>query len=308
MLHYPKGYYKITVIDNASQDDTVAFIKANYPLVSIIENKENSGFGKANNKGIENTAAQTKYIALLNQDSLVDAHWLEELVKTMETHPDAGACGATEKDYALYERALQREKHSKEKECIWMGCGSIIFRKKALEEVQREGYFFDPFYFMYAEDIDMTWRLKIAGWKILHNFNAFWFHDGRNRPLTYNNRRLLWAWRNRIYLLFKFGSFGQIQKSLRCYSSMLLWKKSRTNTMQWQKKKEIPPTTKSNRLVYILLKILFVLQLIVSITITMPKALIARTRLRKHYSIKQKEVDGWVEYIDTLFHGNEECE
>ncbi|MEK6921523.1 MAG: glycosyltransferase family 2 protein, partial [Nanoarchaeota archaeon] len=178
-LTYPKDRYIITIIDNASSDGTLSVVEQNTNnFIKIIKNNKNLGFGKANTIGIKAAPAETKYIVLLNQDSLVAPEWLTELVDTMEKNPKAGACGATQKDYNQYKKITTGEKRIKE--CIWMGCGSIILRKEALDQI---GYF-DPYYFMYVEDIDITWRLKIVGWDILHTFNALWFHEGRDRKLT----------------------------------------------------------------------------------------------------------------------------
>lgn len=297
-LHYDKKKYNITIIDNNSHDGTVYAIEALYPNVQIIKNNVNLGFGKANNQGIAASDSNLKYIVLLNQDSLVDKNWLKELVDIMEKNPDAGACGATEKEYIIYKKGIKGEKRIKE--CLWMGCGSIIFRKKALDQIGH----FDPFYFMYVEDIDLTWRLKIAGWKILHNFNALWFHAGKERKLTYKDKRLYWAWKNRLYLIIKFGSWQQIWNSFSFYISMLFHKKykekissSLMNEGHKQKKQE--QQTISTRVE----KVIFLSKLALSLSSIVILGLLARKKVREKFLINQGEVDKWIRYTDTIFFG-----
>jgi GT2 family glycosyltransferase len=77
------------VIDNASSDDTIRFIRSHYPEVILIENKENQGFGKANNIGIQQALSEkADYIYLLNQDAWVDFNVIERLAQLMEIHPE----------------------------------------------------------------------------------------------------------------------------------------------------------------------------------------------------------------------------
>lgn len=295
-LNYYKNRYIITIIDNNSHDETVSCVKILYPEVRIIRNNANLGFGRANNQGIVASNPKTKYIALLNQDSLVDKNWLKELVDTMEKNPDAGACGAAEKEYALYKKGTHGEKRIKD--CLWMGGGSVIFRKKALYQ----GGYFDPFYFMYVEDMDLTWRLKIAGWKILHNFNALWYHAGKDRKLTYNDKRLYWAWKNRLYLILKFGSWQQIWRSFSLYLSMLIHKK--------ETEQSFPPADKEKHrkqeqsiISHRREKVLFLSKLILSFSVIMVCALWARRKLRNKFSINTAEVDAWIRYTDAIFCG-----
>ncbi len=80
--NYPKNGYEVILVDNDSQDDSVAFIKKNYPEVKLIESKENLGFAGGNNLAYQH--ATGKYIVLLNNDTIVEKNWLQELVKTAQ--------------------------------------------------------------------------------------------------------------------------------------------------------------------------------------------------------------------------------
>ena len=78
--NYPQDKFEVIVVDNDSQDDSVEFIKKNYPQIKLIEGKENLGFTGGNNLGLKHSNG--KYIALLNVDTRVDPNWLQELVAT----------------------------------------------------------------------------------------------------------------------------------------------------------------------------------------------------------------------------------
>lgn len=82
------------VIDNASNDGTVEYIKENYPEIHLIESKENLGFGRANNMGIRYALDHgCDYVFLLNQDAWVESDTLEKLVEIHQRHPEYGLLG-----------------------------------------------------------------------------------------------------------------------------------------------------------------------------------------------------------------------
>ncbi|MDR0547740.1 MAG: glycosyltransferase family 2 protein [Dysgonamonadaceae bacterium] len=82
---------KIVVIDNASTDDTVSYIKANYPEIYLFESSKNLGFGRANNIGLEYALNQgCDYVYLLNQDAWVEPETLEILINVSQKNPDYG--------------------------------------------------------------------------------------------------------------------------------------------------------------------------------------------------------------------------
>ena len=76
---------EIIVVDNASTDSSVEFIKTNYPDIKLIETGENLGYPSGNNVGFEH--AEGEYIAVLNPDTIVDTKWLAELIKPLEHDP-----------------------------------------------------------------------------------------------------------------------------------------------------------------------------------------------------------------------------
>ena len=79
------------VIDNMSSDGTAKIVKQDYPEITVIENKENKGFAKANNQGIKQSSGE--YILLLNPDTIVHPNSLSLLIEFLDNNPDVGACG-----------------------------------------------------------------------------------------------------------------------------------------------------------------------------------------------------------------------
>ncbi len=294
--NYNQKKIEIIAVDNASVDKTPEIIENTFRDVHIIRNNFNLGFGRANNIGIKKSKGN--YIILLNQDSLLDKNWLSVLVKTMEQHPDAGCCGAEEYAYIEYNTLKKPEK--KIKECLWMGCGSVIFRKKVLDEAG----IFDPFYFMYVEDMDIVWRIKENGWKILQNYEALWFHKGKERPIEPFGKRMYWSWKNRLYLIIKFGSLAQIVKSLHYYLQLLLKndpkmndesKVNKVNTIQEEKLKQ-------NKSFQIKEKIIFITKLLAVTPSVLIYGIFAGYVLRQKQKLNQQEVDGLIEYTDKIFY------
>lgn len=307
---YDKKKIEIIAIDNASTDKTPEIIENTFRDIHIIRNRKNIGFGRANNIGIKKSNAE--YVVFLNQDSLVDKNWLAVLVKTMEDHVDAGCCGAEEYSYEMYGKKTKPEK--KIKECIWMGCGSVIFRKKALEQVG----IFDPFYFMYMEDVDLVWRVKCAGWKVFQNYEAMWFHKGKKRKIDLSEKRLFWSWKNRLYLIMKFGSIIQIFKSMITYLNFFLRKKRKnesydengdnnqnSNNQNSNKHNSSQKISEEQKSSLFWKKIFIIIKIIVIIPLLVISALVARYELRKEIKVTPTEVDEWIAYTDNVFYTSE---
>ncbi len=274
--------FEILIVDNKSSDNTVKLIKKNWPELKLIVNPKNYGFGKANNIGIKST--QSKYIVFLNQDSQVDEQWLKELVNSMEKNLDVACCGAKELPYEKTKKEVIRKSTDINNQ-IWMGCGSAIFRRSTLVQAG----LFDEFYFMYCEDIDLSFTLKILGWRIMLNEKAKWYHEGHDRAiLSYDDARLFHSWRGRIYLILKFGSFKQIV-------NFLFFRKTQnknTNLNNFSARK------KNNSFIY---KINFILTLFFSLMPQIGHIIKSKYKMRKLIK-DQSQVDSWIEYINKQFY------
>ena len=174
---------EVFVVDNHSDDDSVEAVRSQYPWVRLIENQENMGFSRANNIAIRE--ARGEYVLLLNPDTIVEKSTLREVLRFMEEHPKAGGAGvmmhnadgslAPESRRALPTpwvsclKMLGFTKRYYMSHLPWDQPGRIevisgafcFLRKKAIDEVG----LLDEDFFMYGEDIDLSYRLMKGGWE-----------------------------------------------------------------------------------------------------------------------------------------------
>ena len=174
---------EVFVVDNHSDDDSVVTIREQYPWVRLIENQENLGFSKANNQAIRQS--QADYVLLLNPDTVVVEDTLRGVLTFMDEHPKAGGAGvmmcyedgskAPESRRALptpWVAALKMLGFTKryymshlpwDQPCrIEVVSGAFcLLRHEALKTVG----LLDEDFFMYGEDIDLSFRLLKGGWE-----------------------------------------------------------------------------------------------------------------------------------------------
>ena len=174
---------EVFVVDNHSDDDSVVTIREQYPWVRLIENQENLGFSKANNQAIRQS--QADYVLLLNPDTVVAEDTLRGVLTFMDEHPKAGGAGvmmcyedgsrAPESRRALptpWVAALKMLGFTKryymshlpwDQPCrIEVISGAFcLLRHEALKTIG----LLDEDFFMYGEDIDLSYRLLKGGWE-----------------------------------------------------------------------------------------------------------------------------------------------
>ncbi|MGB7340007.1 MAG: glycosyltransferase family 2 protein [Phototrophicaceae bacterium] len=206
---------EIIVVDNASHDGSQDYIKAHYPDVILIELPENRGFTGACNAGMQ--AANGAIISLLNNDTEVDPHWVEAIIKAFETHPDVGLVASKmmlfdqrdtfhtagdgfTTDGVAYNRGVWQKDEGQfdEEAYVFSACGgSSAYRRAVLDEIG----LLDDDYFFLLEDVDFAWRAQLVGWRTLYTPNAIVYHHlsatGGGVTASYYDGR------NSLYLLVK---------------------------------------------------------------------------------------------------------
>jgi GT2 family glycosyltransferase len=174
---------EVYVVDNHSVDDTLEMLRQRHPEVHVIANEQNVGFARANNQAIRMSAAE--YVLLLNPDTVVYEPTLRGVLDFMDRHPEAGGAGvrmrsrdgqpAPESRRALPTpwvamlKMLGATKRYYMSHLSWDEPGQIevisgafcLLRRKALDQVG----LLDEDYFMYGEDIDLSYRLLKGGWQ-----------------------------------------------------------------------------------------------------------------------------------------------
>jgi O-antigen biosynthesis protein len=185
--------YEVIVVDNDSADDSVQMVREKYPEVHLIENKHNPGFSIANNQGL--AIARGRYILFLNPDTIVSEDTFRVCVDFMDTHPEAGAIGVKMVDGGgnylpeskrglptpataffkaiglhrlfpgskVFNRYYLGHLSDDEINEIEVLCGAFMFVRK--DVLDRTGGF-DEQFFMYGEDIDLSYRIIKEGFKI----------------------------------------------------------------------------------------------------------------------------------------------
>ncbi len=185
----------VWVVDNASIDGSAEWIGKEFPQVYLIQNSENVGFSKANNQAIRQMDAT--YVLLLNPDTVLEEHTLQKCFEFMSQHKEAGALGVRMIDgsgrflpeskrkipdlwssfcklsylsdlfprskwFSGYNLGHLHEMKTHEIEVL---CGAfMLMRKEALDQVG----LLDEAFFMYGEDIDLSYRIIQGGWKIFY--------------------------------------------------------------------------------------------------------------------------------------------
>lgn len=207
--------FEVIVVDDASQDESVALVEANYPDVRLIVNRRNVGFVRCCNTGA--AAARGHMIILLNNDTEPEPTWLEELVKTFVAYPRAAMVasklllfdrrdtlhttgdmlgvdgiprnrGVWERDEGQYDAA----------QVIFSGCGgATAYRREVWEALGG----FDEDFWMYLEDVDFGFRARLAGWEAVFAPRARVYHhlsaSGGDALASY------YVGRNTIWLIAK---------------------------------------------------------------------------------------------------------
>lgn len=190
-----KHSLEVIVVDNHSLiDDSVEVVKRDFPDVKLIENPRNSGFSAGNNLGYR--AARGEYVLFLNPDTVVEAGALDRLLDWMKAHPEAGAIGPrmTYPDGELQHSArafpsfgaglfrnsflgrlfpnnpwsrgylMADSDANREREVDWLSGSAILARRAALDSIETGNGPWDEDFFMYCEDIDLCYRLRLRNW------------------------------------------------------------------------------------------------------------------------------------------------
>jgi hypothetical protein len=198
--NYLKDSVDIIVVDNASLDGTKALVKFEIQKrelkISLVENKKNFGFAKGNNIGIKKALErQSDYIILLNQDTVVEKNWLEEIIRVAEIEEKAGIIQSMimlwpEKDkiqtsgnkihflgfgfsgnYRLNYRLIAESIQSTT-DIAYASGAAMLIKREVLEKIG----LLDEDLWAYHEDLDLSWRARLAGYEIKCASKSIVFH------------------------------------------------------------------------------------------------------------------------------------
>ena len=217
-LHRSKGTtFETVVVDNGSQDGSAAFIRDRFPWVKVITLSQNTGFSAAVNVGI--CAAGTEYVILLNNDTVVEPDFVQQLEQAMEKHGEYFSISSKMLSmqnpeciddagdfYCALGWAFGRGKgqdscrFANETEVFAACGGAAIYRREVFDRI---GYF-DELHFAYLEDIDIGYRAQIHGYRNGYCPKAVVYHAGSGSSGSrYNAFKVDLSSRNSVYLVAK---------------------------------------------------------------------------------------------------------
>ncbi|MCB0410111.1 MAG: glycosyltransferase family 2 protein [Flavobacteriales bacterium] len=224
VVNHSRDIAKVYVADNASTDDSIDFVKQNYPEIGIIINDKNYGFAKGYNEALKKIKAQ--YYVLLNSDVEVSENWIQPIIDLMDNDETISACQPKIKDYNRknhFEYAgaaggfidylgyplcrgrifnnLEEDKGQYDDVCeIFWATGAAMFVRASIFN-ELEGL--DEHFFAHMEEIDLCWRMKNSGYKIMYCPASVVYHVGGGTLNKINPKKTYLNFRNNLFLLHK---------------------------------------------------------------------------------------------------------
>ena len=207
--------HKIILVDNASNDTSLDIVRR-FPSVVLIQNQENMGFAYANNTAI-NGAIESQYVALLNPDAFPERNWLSELLSAVNSNPDCASFGSRQLSANAPEILdgtgdvfhvsgkvsrdgkghLQNDSDLISREIFSPCAAAALYRRQAFLDIGG----FDEDFFCYMEDVDLGFRLRLAGHKAMYVPDAVVHHIGSaatggsrsDFSIYHGHRNLVWC-------------------------------------------------------------------------------------------------------------------
>jgi GT2 family glycosyltransferase len=226
----PSGPFEVIVVDNCSEDGTVAMLREAYPQVRVVENSANHGYTRPMNQALRLSTG--RFLVQLNPDTLVLPGAFDSLAQFMDTHPEAGICtpkvlnrdGTLQKqcrrsaarpwDAITYFSGLSRrfpksplfsrylmtyldEDEINQVEAVSGSC--MVIRREVVEQI---GYL-DELFFAYQEDADFCFRARTAGWKIYYVPSGQIIHYGGQGGSKVEVYRSIYQWHRSYFLYYR---------------------------------------------------------------------------------------------------------
>jgi hypothetical protein len=214
--------FEIIVVDNASSDGSQAWIKANHPDITLIENQVNKGYAGGCNSGVE--SAKGKYLLFLNNDTIQESNWIEPLIQRLESDETiaavqpkilnyyqrdlfdyAGGSGGMmdvlgfpfargriffnqEKDQGQYDDAIP---------IFWASGTAMCVRKTTFQSAGG----FDESFFAHMEEIDLSWKIHLMGQEVFVEPRSVVYHKNAVSLPMHSHRKFYLNHRNSLFMI-----------------------------------------------------------------------------------------------------------
>lgn len=224
VLQYSKGEARVYVADNASTDQSMEMLRRHFPEVNLIQLDRNWGFAEGYNKALHEVEAD--YYLLLNSDIEVTHHWLTPMIEYMDSHPGVAACqpkllSIFDKDRFEYAGAsggyldrlgypfcrgrifetveADNGQYDYPTDILWATGAALMIRSTDYWEAGG----LDSRFFAHNEEIDLCWRLRIRGRRIVCLPESYVYHVGGGTLPKGNPMKTFLNFRNNLTMLYK---------------------------------------------------------------------------------------------------------
>ncbi len=214
----------IIVVDNGSTDNSVKILQQEFPQVKTILFPTNHGFAEGYNRALE--SLRHEYTVLINSDVETTPRWLEPLVEFADNHPDVAACQPKLRDLREREKfeyagaaggfldhygfpfcrgrifgsvEIDRGQYDSPLDIFWASGAALFVRTKVYRQVGG----LDPLFFAHMEEIDLCWRIHLAGYRIVAVPQSTVYHLGGASLDATNPRKTYLNFRNNLLMLHK---------------------------------------------------------------------------------------------------------
>ncbi len=225
------GNKRIIVADNASTDDSLAFLQADYPAVELLRNTTNEGFAGGYNTALKQV--ESDYYVLLNSDVEVTPDWIGPIIGLMEQDATIGACQPKLMSHAepsVFEYAgacggwidilgypfsrgrvfdtceTDTGQYDNPVPCFWATGAALFVRAKLYHELGG----LDAVFFAHQEEIDLCWRMQSAGYKVYAQPASVVYHVGGGTLPKGNSRKVMLNYRNNLIMMAKNLPFPEL--------------------------------------------------------------------------------------------------
>ena len=226
VVAHTEGDAEVVVADNGSTDDSLQWLRLNYPDVRVIRLDRNYGFAGGYNRALREV--ESEYVLLLNSDVEVTAGWWQPLVEVLDTESDVAAVApklladmeGTQFEYAgaaggfidylgypfcrgriLSNVEEDRGQYDNRRDIFWASGAAMCCRREVFESLGGV----DEDFFAHMEEIDLQWRMQLAGWRIVVEPKSVVYHLGGG-TLPASSRKIFLNHRNNLAMLFKCAS------------------------------------------------------------------------------------------------------
>lgn len=301
---YP--HMEVIIVDNNSNDDSLRSLKEyaakNNISAKIIKNNKNMGFSKAHNQAIK--IAKGEYVLTLNFDVCISESFIESMVREMELNKKVGissgkllsnikkgdelvidTTGVELRNLFCCDRGqgdIDKGQFDKKEHIFGASGCAPFYRREMLEDIRLNGEYFDETFNTYVEDVDLSWRAQIRGWKCLYNPNAVAYHhrgvtrkgQDAERKKIYNNY-FIQGFRNRYLMILKNLSISTFIRKFR----FIIWGEFKFWTTVFSTKRH------------------FYAKFIVGFILFSPYILMKRVRVIKTTKVKESELESLLHWI-----------